>query len=167
MSGARKLQSPHRSATISWMVRRILRRPDGEHVFEFADEDSLLDMIEDQVDPTVTARACEDGSCGACRVLVNDEPVNACAVRWKDVPEGARLETYRDIASDMEARCAIAAFQSERPTRCRMCVPALAVTAVGLSRAGRARDAEAIDQTLENATCMCTGRGSLRRALLK
>jgi carbon-monoxide dehydrogenase small subunit len=112
------------------------------------------------------SRACEDGSCGACRVILDGTLTASCGVRWGDVRDGARLETYETLATDPAAVRAVEAFESERPTRCRMCVGALGVTAVAIDRSAEARDA-AIENALRHATCMCTGRGSWRRALEK
>jgi aerobic-type carbon monoxide dehydrogenase small subunit (CoxS/CutS family) len=80
------------------------------------------------------------------------------------VKEGARIETYEDLASEPAASRAVEAFAAERPSRCRMCVGALGVTAVFVARSEKPRD-EAIEEALRDATCMCTGRGSWRRAL--
>jgi len=128
---------------------------------------SLLDVARRALHAKAHARGCDDGQCGACRMLLDGDLVAACRVRWEDVPDGARLETYEDLALEPEARRAVEAFEHERPTRCRLCVAGLAVTAVDLARRGVARAPEAVEATLAaGATCMCTGRGSLRRALL-
>jgi len=110
------------------------------------------------------SRACEDGSCGACRVLVDGALTASCGVLWGNVREGAHLETYETLAAEPAAVRAVEAFESERPTRCRMCVGALGVTAVAITRSPEPRDV-AIENALRDATCMCTGRGSWRRAL--
>jgi aerobic-type carbon monoxide dehydrogenase small subunit (CoxS/CutS family) len=111
------------------------------------------------------SRACEDGSCGACRVILDGALTASCGVRWGDVREGARLETYETLQADPAAVRAVDAFESERPTRCRMCVGALGVTAVAIAHSPEPYEA-AMEAALRNATCMCTGRGSWRRALL-
>jgi aerobic-type carbon monoxide dehydrogenase small subunit (CoxS/CutS family) len=139
----------------------------GAPAHPFHDGDSLLDVIIAAFGIGSVSRACDDGSCGACRVLLNGEVTNACTVRWGSVPEGASLETYEDLEGDPAARRAVDAFQRERPTRCSLCVGALGVTAVALSRTGMSGDARSVEGMLAQATCMCTGRGSLRRALMK
>jgi len=100
-------------------------------------------------------------------MLVDDRVVNACCVAWSDVPEGARVESYEDLAGEETAARAVAAFHDERATRCTLCVGGLGVTAVALARAGKLADADVVEAALVEATCMCTGRGSWRRALQK
>jgi aerobic-type carbon monoxide dehydrogenase small subunit (CoxS/CutS family) len=96
--------------------------------------------------------------------MIDGALVSSCLVAWDEVRAGARIETYEDLASDDAAKRAIDAFERERPTRCRLCVGALGVTAVAIARSGAPRE-QAIEDALANATCMCTGRGSWRRAL--
>jgi len=130
-------------------------------------ETSFLEVVRGPLGIHSAARGCGNGLCGACRVLVEGEPCNACTVTLREIPDGARVEGYEDVATDPAAVLAVAAFTAERPTRCTLCVPAIGVTAVALARHGQARDVDAIERTLESAACMCTGRGSLRRALLQ
>ena len=128
---------------------------------------TLLDVARRELGVrSASAPRCIDGKCGACRLLVDGVLVNACAVLWENVRDGATIEAYETVADDEAAACAIDAFAEERPTRCRLCIGGLGVTAVALARAGKQGDPDAIEETLATATCMCTGRGSLRRALL-
>jgi carbon-monoxide dehydrogenase small subunit len=148
-------------------TRRTLIRGAGHAsvVVEAADDATLLEIARNELGVRSVSRACTDGTCGACRLLIDDQIVASCQRTWDSVPEGARIEAYEDVTLDPAAEAAVAKFEAERPTRCRMCVGALGVTAVALARSGRSGDTEAIALTLETATCMCTGRGSWRRAL--
>ncbi len=112
------------------------------------------------------AAACGDGRCGTCRLLVDGVLVNACGRTMASVRDGARIEGEESLSDDEAAQDAVAAFVDDRPTRCRLCVPALAVTAAALARRGERGVETAVEAALATATCMCTGRGSLRRALL-
>jgi aldehyde oxidoreductase len=109
-----------------------------------------------------------------CRVLVDGRLVLACSLPASAVDHGAQIRTFDGLASDPTALRAIAHFETERPTRCRLCVPALAVTAAHLAQLdeddtqptdGDDPTDEAIDQALGSLVCKCTGRGSLVRAL--
>ncbi|MDB4997717.1 MAG: aerobic-type carbon monoxide dehydrogenase, large subunit CoxL/CutL-like protein [Myxococcaceae bacterium] len=148
-------------------TRRTLNRGPGHAsvVVEADDDATLLEIARNELGVRSASRACTDGTCGACRLLIDDEIVASCRRTWDSVPDGARVEAYEDVAVDAAAEAAVTKFEAERPTRCRMCVGALGVTAVALARRGRSGDTEAIALTLETATCMCTGRGSWRRAL--
>ncbi len=127
------------------------------------DKAALIDVVYVALGVRSSARACGNGRCGSCRLLLEGEPVKACELAWADVPDGARLESYETLKRDPAVKLAVAEFTRERPTRCRMCIGALAVTARSL--AGRELTGEVLDAALVDVTCMCTGRGSLRRAL--
>jgi aerobic-type carbon monoxide dehydrogenase small subunit (CoxS/CutS family) len=127
---------------------------------------SFLDVVRGPLGIHSAARGCGNGLCGSCRVLVEGEPCNSCSITLGDVPDGARIEGYEDVQNDPAAVAAVDAFTAERPTRCTLCVPSIGVTAAALARHHRSGYPDAIAAALETAACMCTGRGSLRRALL-
>src|SRR5271170_920899 len=146
------------------MSRRALRHGDVETSVDADDARSLLDVLRAELGVRSASRACTDGTCGACRVIVDGALVSSCRVTWGEVADGARVETYETLSGEPAATRAVEAFAAERPTRCRMCVGALGVTAVSIARSAEPKS-DAIDRALESATCMCTGRGSWRRAL--
>jgi carbon-monoxide dehydrogenase small subunit len=150
------------------MALRRLQRGSNGVVVEADETRPFLDVLRAELGVRSAARGCQDGSCGSCRVLLDGVLVSSCKVRWADVRDGAQVEAYEDVALDPAAVRAVDAFGEERPTRCKMCVGALGVTAVAVARsnAGDAKGREdAIEAALVGATCMCTGRGSWRRAL--
>jgi carbon-monoxide dehydrogenase small subunit len=146
-------------------IRTLIRHGRPEPI-EADDNAMLLDVVQDVLEAHAASKGCLDGRCGACRVLVDGRATNSCQVRWRDVPEGAELSTYEDVSKDPMVVAAVRAFEDERPTRCSLCVGGLGVTASALARMGQNAGPDAIEETLASATCMCTGRGSLRRALL-
>ena len=146
---------------------RSLRRAGRTHALAFEEKMSLLDAVREAFGVASSSRGCTDGTCGTCRLLLNGRVVNACGLVWREIADGAEVETYEDVADEPAARRAIEAFTAERPTRCTLCVGSLGVAAVALAREGRQGALEAVDEMLAHATCMCTGRGSLRRALLR
>ncbi len=131
-------------------------------------EASLLSLLREPLLRKSVVRGCANGECGACRVMVNGAIFAACKVALRDVPDGATILTREDVDHEPDVTAVVRAFEAERPTRCRLCVGGLAVTAHHLTRPEALPSppmAEAIDDALTHATCMCTGRGSLRRAL--
>jgi aerobic-type carbon monoxide dehydrogenase small subunit (CoxS/CutS family) len=145
---------------------RTLLRNGKRYAIDLDEKTPFLEVVRGPLGIHSAARGCGNGLCGACRVLVEGEPCNTCMMTLGEVPDGARIEGYEDVASEPAADSAVRAFVTERATRCSLCVPSIGVTAVALARSGKSGDAEAIDAVLQTAACMCTGRGSLRRALL-
>lgn len=147
-------------------VRRTVRYDGREVAIESPESQPLLDVLRAELGVRSASRACTDGTCGACRVLLDGELRPSCQVLFGQLREGTHVQTFETLAQHPAADRAVAAFNAERPTRCRMCVGALAVTAVAVAESGLPRD-EAIAGALVSATCLCTGRGSWRRALSK
>lgn len=130
-------------------------------------EEDLLAVLRKKAGLKSLLRGCKNGRCGACRVLVDGELTRTCGTRLESLPEGATITAYEEIANDPHAMHAVAIFEGSRPSRCHLCVPALALAAVHLVRLGKRGDRAAVDEVLEGAACMCTGRASLREALMK
>lgn len=129
-----------------------------------ADAGTLCELVRAR-SMKAASHACGDGTCGACRVLVDGVAVNSCMIQISSMRDGAVVETYEAIASEPAASRVLEAFERERPTRCHLCTGGLGVTAVSIARARERGEAASIDAAIGEATCMCTGRGSWRRAL--
>ncbi len=145
-------------------MRKVLTLGTELFAVEADPEALFLSLLRDPLGRKSVVRGCANGECGACRVLVNGALVASCGVAFRDVPDGAIVLAREDVEHEPLVHATVAAFEAERPTRCRLCVGGLAVTAHHLVAEGATREA-AIEAALARATCMCTGRGSLRRAL--
>ena len=119
---------------------------------------TLLELLRDA--HLALRKGCDDGRCGSCRVLVDGALVNSCMMQTSSLREDATIETYEAVADRPAVARVIEAFERERPTRCQLCVAGLGITAAALSR-----ERTSIDEAIGDAACMCTGRGSWRRAL--
>lgn len=130
---------------------------------------SFLTLLRESLGRKSVVRGCAIEECGACRVTVNGQLRASCRLAFRDVPDGAVILAREDVDHEPLVEATVASFEAERPTRCRLCVGGLAVTAHHLVEEGKrvesAPQAAEIESALTHATCMCTGRGSLRRAL--
>src|SRR5581483_9715133 len=64
---------------------------------EVAVEEVLLDTLRDRLGLTGTKRSCESEICGACTVLVDDEPVSSCTYLTFEA-DGKRVVTVEGLA---------------------------------------------------------------------
>ena len=61
------------------MKKNINLKVNGEeHLVAVDAKDRLLDVIRDKIGLTGTKEGCSTGECGACTVLLEGQPVNAC-----------------------------------------------------------------------------------------
>ena len=129
------------------------------------DNENLLEVMRRSLGLRAAARGCNDGTCGSCRVLIDGEVVHACSRTTGSIAEHARVVSYEHIAQREPVVAALSFFDRERSTRCKLCVAGLGVTACALASARAAGVAMSTDAAVGTAACMCTGRGSWRRAL--
>lgn len=125
----------------------------------------MLELLRGALGVRGVPLGCRDGSCGACRVVVDGALVKSCALGVEALGDAIDLELPDDVAEDPASAKARAAFDDARPTRCAMCSPALGLTAAWLARQPPAARGAALDEAMRGAACACTGRRSLRRAL--
>ena len=121
-----------------------------------ADDQLLVDYLRDTAGLTGTKTGCDGGECGACTVLVDDEPVPSCltlAVRC----EGRSIETIEGLAAGGRVHRLQRAFHEKLGAQCGFCTPGMIMAAEGLlRRQPNPREAE-IRAALAGNLCRCTG----------
>ena len=119
---------------------------------------TLLEVLRNQGGMTSVHRSCEEGECGACTVLLNEEPVNACLVLAASV-QGASVMTSEGLVKNGKPHPLMKAFTDELGIQCGFCTPGMLMNAYALIN--RAGDNPLTDQiirkTLEGNLCRCTG----------
>ena len=108
---------------------------------------------------------CDTGACGACAVLLDGRPANAClilAVR----AQGHSVQTVEGLGSPEALHRVQAAFLAEGAVQCGFCTPAMQLSAKALLDAvPDPTEAEARD-ALAGCLCRCTGYAKPVRAVL-
>lgn len=114
---------------------------------------------------TGTHLGCEHGVCGACTVLLDDEPVRACLVLALQVA-GRRVETVEGLADGDKLHPVQAAFHRHRALQCGFCTPGFVVLAAWLVEREPEADDERVREVLSSNLCRCTGYGPILAATL-
>ena len=89
---------------------------------------SLLDVLREDLDLTGAKRACDRGECGACTVLVDEQPIFACNVLAMQM-RGRSITTVEALAARPDFAPIMKAFIAEDGGQCGFCVPGFAVAA--------------------------------------
>ena len=116
----------------------------------------LLDVIRNELQLKGTKEGCGEGECGACTVLVNEEPVNSCLTPVINVAnknvltiEGFReMPAYRVIAD---------AFADRGGSQCGFCTPGMILVTYSLLKKNPHPTDEEIRFALSGNLCRCTG----------
>jgi len=118
---------------------------------------SLLDTLREEVGLTGTKKGCDVGDCGACTVIVDGEPVNACLILAVEA-EGRQIETIESMQEDVDILHPLQdAFMRYGASQCGFCTPGILMMAKKLLDDNpHPTDAE-IRFGLSGNICRCTG----------
>ncbi|MEW6467673.1 MAG: molybdopterin cofactor-binding domain-containing protein [Bacteroidota bacterium] len=119
----------------------------------------LSELIRNRIGLTGTKQGCEQGSCGACTVLLNGKPVLSCITPAMRCDE-AEITTIEGIGRNGELHGLQKKFVEKGAVQCGFCTPGMVLTALSLVRsAGLASDElrETVRKGLSGNLCRCTG----------
>lgn len=118
-------------------------------------DETLADTLRLRLDLTGTKVACARGECGACTVLLDDEPVYACLTLTMAC-DGARVTTIEGVASaDGTLHPVQRAFVEHDAVQCGFCTPGQVMAAVALLARDPSPDADAIRTGMGGNLCRC------------
>jgi 4-hydroxybenzoyl-CoA reductase subunit gamma len=116
----------------------------------------LLDYLREVVGLTGTKTGCDGGECGACTVLVDDQPRLSCLTLAASM-SGRRVETVESLGSEGRLSAVQRGFHEKLGAQCGYCTPGFVMAAVALLRANPHPDAAEIRAALGSNICRCTG----------
>ena len=117
---------------------------------------SLADFLRDGLDLTGTHVGCEHGVCGACTVLLDDEPVRSCLLLAIQM-DGAEVTTVEGLADGERLHPLQQAFWDHHGLQCGFCTPGILLTAKALLRDNPRPTDDEIREALAGNLCRCTG----------
>ena len=126
----------------------------------------LLEAIRDKVGLTGTKDGCESGTCGACTVLVDDQPTLSCITLAVEC-EGKNIRTVEDLADGDNLNYLQEAFLDQGGTQCGFCTPGMLMSATALLEKNPKPTRDDINKALEGNLCRCTGYNSIVDSILQ
>ncbi|MFO7700065.1 MAG: (2Fe-2S)-binding protein [Acidimicrobiia bacterium] len=135
-----------------------------ERVVDISGPDSLLTVLRRDLDLLGTKDACEQGECGSCSVVMDDEVVCSCLVMAADA-EGAKVTTVEGLSEEGELNPVQEALLAAGAVQCGFCTPGFVVAATHLLEGNPHPTGLEIREALSGNICRCTGYGSILRAL--
>ncbi len=134
------------------------------HSLSVPAERRLLDFLRLDLGLTGAKEGCGAGECGACTVLMDGAPVNACLMRATEA-DGHELTTVEGIADGDRLHRVQQAFIAMGAIQCGFCTPGMVLTAVALLQREPDPDEAAIRDALSSNVCRCTGYQQLVGAI--
>jgi aerobic carbon-monoxide dehydrogenase small subunit len=125
---------------------------------------TLADVIRDDCGQTGTHIGCEHGVCGACTVLLDNEPVRSCLM-FAVQAEGRDIRTVEGLQKGDKLHPVQEAFMRHHALQCGFCTPGFLMLAVGvLEKRTDLSESEVVD-LLSSNLCRCTGYENIIKAV--
>jgi carbon-monoxide dehydrogenase small subunit len=124
----------------------------------------LADFVRDQCGLTGTHLGCEQGVCGSCTVMLDNQPIRAC-ITLAAACQDRSVQTIEGYGDDSAMASLRAAFSREHALQCGYCTPGMLATAYDIVRRLPDADEARIRVELSGNLCRCTGYVGIVRAI--
>jgi len=128
-------------------------------------EQTLLDVLRDELFLTGSKEGCASGDCGACSVMLDGRLVCSCLVLGVEAA-GRKVETIEGMASGDALHPLQQKFLEHAALQCGICTPGFLVAAKALLEKKSNPTETEVRYGLAGNLCRCTGYDKIVRAVL-
>ena len=129
---------------------------------------SLLEVLREQLGLLSVKQGCAVGECGACTVLIDDVPIDACLYLavWAD---GKTIRTVEGESHNDNLSRIQQAFVDEGAVQCGICTPGFVMAATSFVEKHKQQNVSRYDirRGLAGNLCRCTGYDTIVTAVQK
>jgi xanthine dehydrogenase YagT iron-sulfur-binding subunit len=124
------------------------------HTVDVEPRVTLLDALRDRIGLTGTKKGCDQGTCGACTVLVDGVRIDSC-LTLAVMHENQKITTIEGLAAGGTLHPLQTSFIRHDGFQCGYCTPGQIVSAAGLLAEGHALDRATIQRQMSGNLCRC------------
>ncbi|MCY4230084.1 MAG: (2Fe-2S)-binding protein [Alphaproteobacteria bacterium] len=128
-------------------------------------EQTMLDVLRDELHLTGTKEGCATGDCGACSITVDGRLVCACLMLGVEA-EGHAVETIEGMADGDKLHPLQQKFLEYAALQCGICTPGFLIASKALLEHNPDPTEEEARYWLAGNLCRCTGYDKIIRAVL-
>ena len=128
-------------------------------------EDTLLDVLRNDLNLTGTKEGCSTGDCGACSVILDKKLVCSCWLLAAEV-DGSSIDTIEGMAEENKLHVLQKKFLEHAALQCGICTPGILVAAKALLEKNQNPTEKEVRYWLAGNLCRCTGYDKIIRAVL-
>jgi len=128
-------------------------------------QETLLDVLRDQLGLTGTKEGCATGDCGACSVTVDGRLVCSCLMLAVEA-EGKAVATIEGMAEGETLHPLQRKFLDHAALQCGICTPGFLIAARALLEKHPEPTETEVRYWLAGNLCRCTGYDKIVRAVL-
>lgn len=145
-------------------LRMTVNREDADTLVD--SHETLLEVLRERLQLTGTKHGCELGECGACTVLVDNEPVLSCLMLAVEC-EGRHVATIEGLAHRGRLHPLQVAFAELGGSQCGYCSPGMIMAAKALLDRQPHPTRDEVKAALAGNLCRCTGYLQIIDAVVK
>jgi len=135
-----------------------------QHVKDAWIGESLLYVLRERLGFMGAKGACEQGECGSCTVLINNDAVCSCLVMAASAVD-TDITTVEGLATTETPNDIQQAFVTEGAVQCGFCTPGLIVAVHHLLETNSSPSEIEVKEALSGNICRCTGYGRIFSAV--
>ena len=135
-----------------------------QHVKDAWIGESLLYVLRERLGFMGAKGACEQGECGSCTVLINNDAVCSCLVMAASAID-TDITTVEGLATTETPNDIQQAFVTEGAVQCGFCTPGLIVAVHHLLETNSSQSEIEVKEALSGNICRCTGYGRIFSAV--
>ena len=128
-------------------------------------QETLLDVLRDEVGLTGNKEGCSSGDCGACSVMLDGRLRCSCLVLGVEA-QGKTVETIEGMADGEVLHPLQQKFLEEAALQCGYCTPGVLVAAKALLDTNNNPTETEVRYWLAGNLCRCTGYDKIVRAVM-
>ena len=117
---------------------------------------TLLDLLRDELGFSGIKDGCHEGECGACTVLCDGAPMNACLILAGQA-DGHHIQTIEGLGSNGDLHPVQKAYIQSGAVQCGFCTPGFILSSVALLERNPDPSDGEIKEALAGNICRCTG----------
>jgi carbon-monoxide dehydrogenase small subunit len=128
-------------------------------------QQTLLDVLRDELNMTGSKEGCGSGDCGACSVQMDGRLVCSCLVLGVEA-DGHAIDTIEGMASGENLHPLQRHFLEHAALQCGVCTPGFLVAAKALLEKNPDPTETEVRYWLAGNLCRCTGYDKIVRAVM-
>lgn len=131
---------------------------------EIEGNETLLELLRDNLGLTGTKESCNEGECGACAIIIDGKSALSCCLLAADL-EGREIETIENLSDGDNLHPIQESFLEMGAVQCGFCMPGMIMATKALLHENPKPSFDEIKKGLDGNLCRCAGYSKIFEAV--